>query len=235
MRSMRNGPAIVALCALAACSAAPSWTPPGAADLEHAGPPAERVVEASFVDVAKAMFAPLTAPFASPPRIPGAIRRETGDTPCDYEPMLWEGPDGRTVTTEYPRPWVNYVDREPMVGREVAADFLTAVDSAPPWPMFLLMEVRDTFDVMHYPADALGMPGCEVQVDLARCKPVWPGGDPGNWAFGDGARIRVRFVPTADLVGKTVVIQSVVLPPKDIVRSGVVLGPALLVAVGEAR
>lgn len=224
MRSIRNGSTIAALCALAACSAAPSWTPPVATDLNSAGPPVERVAEASFADMAKAVFAPLTAPFAAAPhvRVPGAIRIETGDTPCDYD-------------YELPRPFVAVDWREPQVGKLVAADFWTCGIGAPPWPQFLLAEIRDTYDTAHFNAAPIGFPGCWLHVDLARCFPVWPGGDESNWCRGDGSRVAVRFVPTPDLVGKTVVLQSVVIVPRDVVRSGVVLGPALLVAVGESR
>lgn len=211
------------------------WEPPAAEDLDDAwiGDAPSAVDEVfGVLGLIQQPFA-LEAPIA---RIPGAIRRETGDTVCEYETMTWEYPDGRSAQTRFPSPWVNFVDREPMVGREVAADFLTAIDSAPSWPQFLLAEIRDTFDSARYPTDSLGIPGCWLQVDLSRCFPVWPGGDPSNWAYGDGgARIRVRFTPTPDLVGRTVVLQSVVLPPRDVVHAGIVLGPALLVAVGEAR
>lgn len=215
---------VLASLLMSSCTAAKGFTPPAADDLDTAGPPVERVTDASFTEVVKAMFAPIAAPFVSAPRIrvPGAIRIETGDTPCEYD-------------YELPRPSIAVDWREPQVGKLVAADFWTMGIGAPPWPQFLLCEIRTVYDGARFNATTLGLPGCWLQVDLARAFPVWPGSTEDNWCRRDGSRIAVRFTPTPDLVGKTIVLQSVVFTPRDVVRSGIVLGPALLVCVGEAR
>lgn len=213
------------LLALCACSAAPDagvYIPQRFdADLEAASAAIEhRVTAETFLAPLRA----LAAPFSAPPvvRQRGTMRIETGDTACDYDYDL-------------PRPYVSAVWREPRVGEQVAADFWTSGIGAPPWPQLLLVEVRDTYDTAKFPADSLGFPSCWLHVDLAHAKAVWPGSEETNWARLDGSRIKVRLVPTPDMVGKTIVMQSVVILPTVYARSGIVLGPALLVCVGEAR
>lgn len=219
---------LLVLVLIAACSSSPTWSPPVAPDLDTAGPPVPdaQITEATFTAPLKAMFAPLAAPFVTQHvRMPGAIRIETGDTPCEYD-------------YELPRPSVSVEWREPQVGQVVAADFMSCGIAAPGWPQCLICEIRDVYDTAHFSADVLGLPGCWLHVDLAHAFAVWPGSDEGNWAArlpGDEGRVRVRFTPTADLLGKTVVLQSVVFTPRDVVRAGIVLGPALLVCVGEPR
>lgn len=238
--------ALLAAALLVACTSAPTWSPPIAPDLATAGPPVpdSPITEATFTAPLAAMFAPLAAPFVTPHvRVPGAIRIETGDTPCEYEKLVATDKDGNAVLDvdgnpilyEMPRPQVVVDWREPQVGRVVSATFWSMGVSAPPWPQFLLAEIRDTYDTSHFSAEALGLPGCWLHVDLARAFPVWPGSDPDNWCRRDGAHVHVQFRPTLDLLGKTVVLQSVLFAPRDVVRTGIVLGPALLVCVGEPR
>lgn len=216
---------ILAAALLVACTSSPTWSPPVAPDLATAGPPVpdSPITEATFTAPLKAMFAPLAAPFVTPHvRLPGAIRIETGDTPCEYD-------------YELPRPQVVVDWREPQVGKVVTATFWTMGTSAPGWPQILLAEIRDTYDTAHFSANVLGLPGCWLHVDLARAFPIWPGSEPENWCRRNGAHMHVEFRATPDLLGKTVVLQSVVFTPRDVARAGIVLGPALLVCVGEPR
>lgn len=144
--------------------------------------------------------------------------------------MIAMGPPGYTACeTRIPKPIVLWDARqEPRAGEYFEAQWLTAALAAPTdWPAVLLAGRKPAGVDMR----PFGMPGCWLLVDPELW--MWPGGDPANLVYRDAntGRIFLQWHITPDYSGQHWRFQLLVLVPRDVAPTGIVLSQALDVYV----
>ncbi len=218
MRTSRSHQAILAVAAVVAavaCAHGPAPAPTVSSMLAAPRSTAERELGAS-------MFGRLVALVAGDQeRLVGQELLLHGASVCECSigvlPMVWAS------------------HQEPRVGVPYRCQWTTLALSAPnDWPALLLLQTAG--EPVSADLTWAGLAGCWVHVDLAHARLIAPEARDDAWLHRppeDGGRIELRWTPSAEWAGRSVTMQLVVLVPRDVAASGILLSPGLQLTVGR--
>lgn len=159
------------------------------------------------------------APLLPPPgNVVGRARRLRSPSPCDVPPFVQGGPG------------VPYfvVEGTPRAGQPFRVQWSTKPTSPsdmPAWPAMLFVSFEAVDPV---PLDALGAPGCHLQVLPEFI--MLPSA--GSILTQQGGRVNLDWTPSASVVGQDFYSQLLVFEP-GVNGAGFLLSPALHVTIGN--
>lgn len=160
--------------------------------------------------------APLPPTLPAPPML-GRARMLRAPTPCDVPPFAEGGPGVPYLV----------VDGMPMAGQPFRVQWSTkptSPDDMPGWPAMLFVSFER---IAPLPLDALGAPGCHLQVnpDFIMVPSV------GSILTQQAGRVNLDWTPGSSLIGQDFFSQLLVIAP-GANGAGLLLSPALHVTIG---